>query len=442
MIEPANGAEPALLMSAIFESSMRRYGSQSGIRHIGSATSAACRASSAARRSSRGVEGHDLRSEGDAGGAGQRREVDEEVRLLFRGERERIGEDEAAFGVGVADLDGQALAAREHVARPEGGAGDGVFDRRDQDAQPDRQPRGEDHVGEAERIGGAAHVLLHEEHAARRLDVEAAGIEADALADDGDLRMRRLAGDDIDEPRLAPRRRRPADGVDHREVRGRAARRRRSPKTRAPWRVASALAAAARSAGPMSLAAVLMRSRASVTPATRRLTAARSTSSGTTRRGASDAIGAVAGEAVGAERKGEAGERRVVETLAEMIRPGREGRRELAGEKRRAVGGIRRAEAEEHRSDPALASRHEQHGAGLGAESGGGDPRGRARLEHRRKHRQPVRGGGVDGHGLRARGGRQQDVGQDRFSDGVCWHGDHGRADPARQSAGGDLTKC
>ncbi len=44
-----------------------------------------------------------------------------------------------------------------------------------------------DHVGEAERVGGAAHVLLHQQHAGGRLDVEAAGIEADALADDRDL---------------------------------------------------------------------------------------------------------------------------------------------------------------------------------------------------------------------------------------------------------------
>ena len=50
-------------------------------------------------------------------------------------------------------------------------------------------PRVHDHVRQRQRGRGAAHVLLHLEHARSRLDVEAAGVEADALADQRHLRM-------------------------------------------------------------------------------------------------------------------------------------------------------------------------------------------------------------------------------------------------------------
>ena len=59
-----------------------------------------------------GVERHDFGAERDARGAGQRRHVDDQLRLLLVGERQRVGQDQAAFGVGVADLDRDALARR------------------------------------------------------------------------------------------------------------------------------------------------------------------------------------------------------------------------------------------------------------------------------------------------------------------------------------------
>ena len=62
--------------------------------------------------------------ERDARRAGQRREIGDQLRLVFVGKRERVGEDQAAFGIGVADLDGEALARGVDVARAEGGAGD------------------------------------------------------------------------------------------------------------------------------------------------------------------------------------------------------------------------------------------------------------------------------------------------------------------------------
>ena len=57
------------------------------------------------------------------------------------------------------------------------------------------------HVGERQHRGGAAHVLLHVEHAALGLDVEAAGIEAHALANERDLGMFRIAPGEVDQAR-------------------------------------------------------------------------------------------------------------------------------------------------------------------------------------------------------------------------------------------------
>ena len=107
--------------------------------------------------------------------------------------------------------------ARQHVAGAKGVAGDAVLGRRDQDAQAQVEPRRHDHVTERQRGGGAAHVLLHQQHAAGRLDVEAAGIEADALADQRDPPApRRRPQREVDQPRRP--RAGAADGVDHGKI--------------------------------------------------------------------------------------------------------------------------------------------------------------------------------------------------------------------------------
>ena len=64
-------------------------------------------------------------------------------------------------------------------------------------------------------MGGAAHVLLHELHAGGGLEVEAAGIEANALAHQSDPRPP-AAPAEIDQPRRLGAR--PADRVDRRIV--------------------------------------------------------------------------------------------------------------------------------------------------------------------------------------------------------------------------------
>ena len=62
-------------------------------------------------------------------------------------------------------------------------------------------------------VAAPAHVLLHVEHAGRRLEVEAAGVEAHALADQRDLGIALLAPHEIDQPRRAAAG--AADGMHH-----------------------------------------------------------------------------------------------------------------------------------------------------------------------------------------------------------------------------------
>jgi len=101
-------------------------------------------------------------------------QVDDQVGLALGRIGQRITQDHAAFGIGVADLDVGARAGLDHVTRAVGVAGDGVFHRRDQQGQLHRQLQRHHQPGQAQGGGGAAHVLLHLAHALRALDVEAA----------------------------------------------------------------------------------------------------------------------------------------------------------------------------------------------------------------------------------------------------------------------------
>ncbi|ETC89701.1 hypothetical protein XHC_0763, partial [Xanthomonas hortorum pv. carotae str. M081] len=116
-------------------------------------------------------------------GTGQRGHVHQCFRVEALGVGQRIAQDQAAFGVGIADLDGLAGHAGDHVGGAIGIAVDGVFHRRHHHHQVDRQlglDRG--HEG-ADDVGAAAHVVFHFLDAALRLEVDAAGVEGDALAD-------------------------------------------------------------------------------------------------------------------------------------------------------------------------------------------------------------------------------------------------------------------
>ncbi len=154
-----------------------------------------------------------LGAERDARGAGQGGEIGDQSRTPAGRLGERVGQYHPSLGVGVADLDGQALARPHDIERAHGVARDAVFHRRDQHAEPHVEFRRHHHVGEAERVRRAAHVLFHQLHIGGRFQIESAGIEADALADQRHARRPGPAPNQVDQSRRASGRRRAADRV-------------------------------------------------------------------------------------------------------------------------------------------------------------------------------------------------------------------------------------
>jgi hypothetical protein len=108
---------------------------------------------------------------------------------LKLGVGQRIAQDEAAFGVGIQDLDRLARHADDDVARLDGRAARHVLAGRDDADQVQLRLQRRDRVQRAEHARGAAHVELHLVHLASRLDRDAAGVEGDALADQDDRRL-------------------------------------------------------------------------------------------------------------------------------------------------------------------------------------------------------------------------------------------------------------
>ena len=141
-----------------------------------------------------------FRPECDAGGARQGRKVNHQFGLLRSAFVEGVRKNEAALRVGVSDLDRNARAAVQHIKRTEGVPRNAVLNRRDQDAQPHRQACHHDHTRQAECGRGTAHILLHQLHTGRRLQVEAAAVKTDSLTDDRHFRIARLAPPNIDQP--------------------------------------------------------------------------------------------------------------------------------------------------------------------------------------------------------------------------------------------------
>ena len=131
--------------------------------------------------------------------------------------RQRVAQHQPALGIGVVDLDADAAARADHFAGTERVAGDRILDRRHQHGQTQRQSHRHHQLRQAQRMRSAAHVLLHVAHAVVGLDVQATGVEAHALADDNDMRMRRVAPTQFDQPRRAMRC--AADCVDRRKIR-------------------------------------------------------------------------------------------------------------------------------------------------------------------------------------------------------------------------------
>ena len=146
-------------------------------------------------------------SEGDRAGPGEGGQVDDGVGPGLRRQAQAVGQDQAALGVGVEDLDGGAAADREHVADPDGVGSDHVLDQ--------GQVAGDLHLGAqgaqcahgADDGGGAAHVAVHALHALARLQRVAAGVEGDPLAHQGDVAAGPALGGvgDLDEAGLVGR---------------------------------------------------------------------------------------------------------------------------------------------------------------------------------------------------------------------------------------------
>ena len=216
-----------------------------------------------------------LVAEADDDRAGQRREVDHEARLEpLAAVREHVGQHQPPLGVGVDHLHGLPGMGFHHVARPLRRRRGHVLDQPDQPDRIDlRACRPASAAISPTTAAGAGHVPLHVLHAAGGLDADAAGVEGDALADEGERCAIAPA------PALGPGRTRRATASPPPAARWRcpspprAARRSRafpapsvpSPRRSRPSRVSSWQRRAI-SAGLSTLAGSLTRSRASATP--------------------------------------------------------------------------------------------------------------------------------------------------------------------------------
>jgi hypothetical protein len=150
-----------------------------------------------------GVERRQLRPQRDPRRARQRGEVDGQHRLMLTRARQRVGQDQPTLRVGVAHLDRQSLAAAQHVARSHRVGGHRILHHRQQHDQPHRQPRPHHQPRDRQGVGRPAHVLFHQLHAGAGLQVQPAGVEGHALADDRHHGRGGVAPGHLDQPRRA-----------------------------------------------------------------------------------------------------------------------------------------------------------------------------------------------------------------------------------------------
>ena len=143
-------------------------------------------------------------------GAGQRRDVDQVRRAEPLRVGHRVTEDQPALGIGVGDVDLLAVQRGHDVARAGRVRAGHVLDGQGDGQQ--RRPGGEasDGLDGGDDRAGPGLVHLHLFHPVGRLDADAAGVEADALADDRQMAVERvaltfLAGAHDDHPRRVVR---------------------------------------------------------------------------------------------------------------------------------------------------------------------------------------------------------------------------------------------
>ena len=120
----------------------------------------------------------------DDAGPGERGHIQQRLRLEALRVGQGIAENQPAFGVGVADFDGLAGHAGQHIGRAIAQAVGHVFDRRHNHYQIDRQLHAHRSNESAHDRGGAAHVVFHFLDAAGGFQIDAAGVEGDAFADE------------------------------------------------------------------------------------------------------------------------------------------------------------------------------------------------------------------------------------------------------------------
>ena len=117
-----------------------------------------------------------------ARGAGQRGEVDNQIRLLRTGGGQCVTQQQAAFRVGVLNFHGKSLARAQDIARPKRIARHGVLCSGNEHPETNSKPSAHDHAGETKHMCGTTHVLLHEPHRRGRFQIEPPAVEAYALA--------------------------------------------------------------------------------------------------------------------------------------------------------------------------------------------------------------------------------------------------------------------
>ena len=114
-----------------------------------------------------------------------------------------VAQHQPALGVGVEHLDRLPAHRRHDVTGTLGIAVGHVLDEAEDADGVHLGLAGRKHMHQPGDGSSTAHVTLHVLHAACRLDRDAAGVEADALADQGQLRMLGLAPVEPDQPRRA-----------------------------------------------------------------------------------------------------------------------------------------------------------------------------------------------------------------------------------------------
>ena len=106
---------------------------------------------------------------------------------------QRVGEHDAALGVGIEHFDRLAFGRVHDVARHVGLSVGHVHRRAHDPHHVERQLEQGDRAQRADHRGAARHVALHPVHVARGFDRDPAAVEGDPLADQCDRRTPRPA---------------------------------------------------------------------------------------------------------------------------------------------------------------------------------------------------------------------------------------------------------